>query len=185
MSIQFSTKNVKFPGALKAYAEKHLEDIAKVAGHIIDGEVTVSEEKLSYKVVVSLKTQLNSFYAENSDKILKQALRTALATIKSQSRKIKGKVKEEKKRGAKGFLQRTARIFIGERPEPHPAPADDGESVTVSTNFSRKPVTIEEAVFFLRDSGETCYMFVNADTNRMSAVFFNKQGRIALIEPEL
>jgi putative sigma-54 modulation protein len=185
MSIQFSTKNVKFPGALKAYTEKHLEDIAKIAGHIIDGEVIVSEEKLSFKVVISLKTQLNSFSAESSDKILKQALSTALATIKAQSRKIKGKVKEEKKRGARGFLQRTARIFIPERPEPRPSRADDGDSITVSASYSRKPISVEEAIFFLRDSGENCYMFVNAESGRMAAVYVNQQGRVSLIEPEL
>ncbi len=183
MSIQFSTKSVKFPGALKAYTEKHLQDIARVAGHIIDGEVIVSEEKLNYKVVISLKTQLDSFSAESSDKILKQALRTALATIKSQSRRIKGKIKEEKKRGAKAFLQRTARIF---RPDRAEAPAaEDAEAVAVSTNFSPKPISVEEAVFFLRDSGENCYMFVNAESSRMAAVFINKRGRVALIEPEL
>jgi putative sigma-54 modulation protein len=180
MSIQFSTKNVKFPGALKAYAEKHLEDIVKIAGQIIDGEVIVTEEKLSFKVVVSLKTQLDSFSAESSDKILKQALRNALATIRSQARRSKGKVKEEKKRGAKGFLQRTARMFMGERER-----IEDDESVMISANYSPKPISVEEAIFYLKESGETCYMFVNAESNRMSAVFVSKRGRISLIEPEI
>ncbi|MCK7535580.1 MAG: ribosome-associated translation inhibitor RaiA [Marinilabiliales bacterium] len=104
MSINFATKNVKMPGALKAFVEKHLLDIEKIAGEIIDADVIVNEEKLSFKVEISLKTRLNSFYAEGRDKILKQAVRDTLSTLKSQAKRSKEKIKEERKRaGAEGI----------------------------------------------------------------------------------
>jgi putative sigma-54 modulation protein len=184
MSINFAAKNVKIPGALKAFIEKHLLDIEKIAGQIIDAEVIVNEEKLSFKVEISLKTRLNSFYAEGRDKILKQAVRNTLATLRHQAKRSKEKIKEEKKRsGARGFFKRTLERMTGERGEiPETSPAGN---ILLSDNYSPKPITVEEAVFFLNESGEGGYMFINSETNRMAGVFRNPQGGISLIEPDL
>jgi putative sigma-54 modulation protein len=190
MSINFTTKNVKMPGALKAFIEKHLQDIEKIAGTIIDAEVIVNEEKLSFKVEISLKTRLNSFYAEDRNKILKQAVRNTINTLRSQAKKNKEKLKEEKKRtNNKGFFKRTLGFMAGERneapegDEPETTPA--AENIIISDNFSAKPITVEEAVFFLKESGENGYMFINSETNRLAAVFFGKKGSISLIEPSI
>lgn len=187
MSINFATKNVKMPGALKAFIEKHLLDIEKIAGEIIDAEVIVNEEKLSFKVEISLKTRLNSFYAEDRNKILKQAVRNTLGTLRNQAKRCKEKIKEEKKRpgarGARGFFKRTLGLVTGERNEP--AEARAGANILISDNYSRKPITVEEAVFFLNESRESGYMFINSETSRMAAVFRNAQGGISLIEPNL
>jgi ribosome hibernation promoting factor len=190
MSINFSTKNIKIPGALKAFIEKHLVDIEKIAGAIIDAEVILNEEKLSYKVEISLKTRLNSFYAEDRNKILKQAVRNTLAILRNQAKKNKEKLKEEKKRtGSDGFFKRTLGFMAGEK---RAAPEGDERTgatkpgnIVISENYSSKPVTVEEAVFFLKESGENGYMFVNAETNRLAAVFFGKNGAVSLIEPKL
>ena len=184
MSINFATRNVKMPGALKAFIEKHLLDIEKIAGEIIDAEVIVNEEKLSFKVEISLKTRLNSFYAEDRNKILKQAVRNTLGTLKNQVKKSKEKIKEEKKRsGARGFFKRTLDRVTGEKSEPAETPRTD--KILLSDNYSPKPITVEEAVFFLNESQENGYMFINSETSRMAAVFRNPQGGISLIEPNL
>ena len=184
MSINFSTKNIKMPGALKAYIEKHLQDIEKLAGAIIDADVIVHEEKLSFRVEISLKTRLNSFYAEDRNKLLKQAVRNTLATLRSQAKKNKEKLKEEKKRNSdRGFFKRTLDFVTGERSDAA-EPARPG-TILISENFSAKPITVEEAVFFLKESGENGYMFVNSETNRLAGVFLNRSGNISLIEPKL
>jgi putative sigma-54 modulation protein len=184
MSINFVHKNVKLPGALKAYMEKHLGDIEKIAGEIIVAEVIINEEKLSFKVEISLKTRLDSFYAAGHDRILKQAARTALTTLKNQAKKSKEKIKEGKKRsGAKGFFQRTLERVTGEKGEARETAKSD--SILISDNYSRQPITVEEAVFFLNESKESGYMFINAETNRMAGIFRNPQGVISLIEPNL
>lgn len=184
MNINFITKNVKFPGALKAYAEKQLQSIEKIAGDIIEVEVIVAEEKILYKVEISLKTRLSSFYSEERDRILKQALRSTLNTIKSQAKKNKEKLKEGKKRqGSKEVFQRFPDRTAGETA---PAKVEERtERVLISDNFSRKPLTVEEAIFYLKESNENGFMFINSDTQKMAAVFLNRQGGISLVEPGL
>lgn len=190
MSINFSTKNIKMPGALKAYTEKHLHDIEKIAGAIIDAEVIVHEEKLSFRVEITLKTRLNSFYAEDRNKLLKQAVRNTLGTLRNQAKKSKEKLKEEKKRTSdKGFFKRTLGFMTGERNEAREgddaAEKSKSGAILISDNFSSKPISVEEAVFFLRESGENGYMFINSESNRLATVFLGKNGSISLIEPNL
>jgi len=180
MSIKFTAKNTKLTGALKGFAEKQLQSIEKISGDIIDAEIIVNEEKLDYKVEITLKTKLNSYHIEDKDPILKQALRSSLGTLKAQAKKNKEKMKKEKKRQGKSSVFQK---FMGGREE-HETPEAGGDSpqVTIVDNCSRKPLTVEEAAFFLNESGENAYMFVNVETNKMSVLFYNKQNNLSLIE---
>ncbi|MCP5047493.1 MAG: HPF/RaiA family ribosome-associated protein [bacterium] len=186
MSIKFTSKNVKLTGALKGFTEKNLKGIEKISGDIIDAEVIVNEEKLDFKVEMTLKTKLHSYHIEDRDPILKQALRSTLNTLKAQAKKNKGKLKKEKKRHTKsGLLGR----FAGNEGEPeNPArfeadPKNTDDSITVSENFSRKPLSVEEAIFFLKESGENAYMFTNVETDKMSVIFYDNRKNISIIEP--
>jgi putative sigma-54 modulation protein len=180
MSIKFTSKNVKFTGALKAFTEKNLTSIEKIGGNIIDAEIIATEEKLDFKVEITVKTKSHTYHIEDRDPILKQAIRSTLNTLKAQAKKNKEKLKKDKKRANKSG---TFKQFSGPEPEvvePPEKPA--AEAVTVSENFSRKPLSIEEAIFFLKESGENAYMFTNVETDKMSVVFFNKKGNISIIE---
>ncbi len=183
MSIKFTSKNVKFTGALKAYTEKNLKSIEKISGDIIDAEVIVNEEKLDFKVEITLKTKLHSYHIQDSDPILKQALRSTINTLKTQAKKNKDKFKLEKKRHNKEGIFR--RLLGGGQEQPEteePTEKSVTGAITVSENYSRKPLSVEEAIFFLKDSGENAYMFINVETNKMSVLFYDDQKNLSIIE---
>lgn len=175
MSTNFTIKNLKFSGALKAYTEKQLRSIEKISGDIISSEVIASEEKFVSKVEITLKTKNHTYHAQDRDQILKQALRKTLNILKSQAKKNMGKLKKEKKRA---FPRRD---FLLRKKSSDVKPSDPSK-ITISENFSRKPYSIEEAVFFLNESGENALMFINAETNKISVVFYNRQNEISIIE---
>lgn len=184
MSIKFTSKNVKFTGALKAFTEKHLKGIEKIGGDIIDAEVIISEEKLDFKVEITLKTKLHSYHIQASDPILKQAIRGTLNTLKAQAKKNKEKMKTEKTRHTREGIYNN---FVASEPEP-PIPAEEvtdaqeSRNLTISENFSRKPLSVEEAIFFLKESGENAYMFPNVETNKMSVIFYDNTRNMSIIE---
>ena len=192
MSIKFTSKNVKLTGALKGYTEKSLRGIEKISGDIIDAEIIVNEEKLDFRVEITVKTKLHSYHIEDRDPILKQALRSTLNTLKSQAKKHKEKLKKEKKRRTKdksGIFKRfapgvpaktadTTKVVVSTEAKGNSLT----ENVTVSENFSRKPLSLEEAVFFLKESGENAYMFTNVETNKMSVIFYDNSKNISIIE---
>jgi ribosomal subunit interface protein len=185
MSIKFTSKSVKLPGAMKAFAEKNLKSIEKISGEIIDAELIVSQEKLDYKVELSLKTRLHSYHLEDKNPILKQALRTTLNILKLQAKKNKEKLKKDKKRRNK---EKTGAFIQFAAAEPTEiAAVEQGEknlleTIKVSHNFSRKPISLEEAMFFLKESGENAYMFTNAETNRMAVIFYDDRKTLSIIE---
>jgi len=177
MSITFTAKSTKIPGPLKAYAEKNLSRLERISGDIMEADIIVHQEKLGYRVELSVKTKNFSYHIDGQDPILKQAFRNVINTFKSQAKKNKEKIKEEKKRFGRA----------GNRIEPESAPAgteteSSQDSVTVSNNFSPKPLSIEEAIFFLQESGDTAYLFINADTNNVAVLYRNRNGKLAIIE---
>ncbi|MCX6583433.1 MAG: sigma 54 modulation/S30EA ribosomal C-terminal domain-containing protein [Candidatus Aminicenantes bacterium] len=182
MNINFTSKNAKFTGALKAFTEKNLESIEKISGNIIDAEIIATEEKLGFKVEIIAKTNMNAYHIQDRDPILKQAVRKILNTLKTQAKKNKEKLKEEKKRVGKGTNLKGFTDAPEEEPMETPGRAPKEEIITILENYSRKPLSVEEAVFFLKDSGENAYMFTNVETNHMAVVFFNKNNTISIIE---
>lgn len=185
MSIKFTSKSVKLPGAMKAFAEKNLKSIEKISGEIISAEVIVNQEKLDYRVEVSVKTRLHSYHLEDKNPILKQALRTTLNTLKAQAKKSKEKLKKDKKRRNKektGTFKQFAASESTETAAKEPGEKNLLESIRVSNNFSRKPISLEEAMFFLKESGENAYMFNNVETNRMAVIFYDKSKSLSIIE---
>lgn len=185
MSIKFTSKSVKLPGAMKAFAEKNLKSIEKISGEIIDAELIVSQEKLDYKVELSLKTRLHSYHLEDKNPILKQALRTTLNILKGQAKKNKEKLKKDKKRRSKEKSGAFVPFAAGESPETAALEGEEKnllENIKVSHNFSRKPLSLEEAMFFLKESGENAYMFTNAETNRMAVIFYDSSKALSIIE---
>jgi putative sigma-54 modulation protein len=178
MTIKFTAKGVKITGAQKAFTEKQLKRIEKISGDIMNAEVIVTHEKLNYRVEIAMKTKLNSYHIENSDPILKQALRTNLNILKSQAKKNKEKLKKDRQRtGRLAAVKRSvSRKLMETGMEAQP------DKITVSNNFSKKPMSVEEAIFFLKESKENAYLFTNAETSKMAVVFFDKGNKISIIE---
>lgn len=185
MSIKFTSKNVKFTGALKAYTENNLTSIEKISGDIIDAEIIANEEKLDFKVEITVKTKLHSYHIEERDPILKQAIRATLNTLKAQAKKNKEKLKKEKKRANKSGTMKEYAVpepYVAPEPEEAPPRESAAAGLTVSENCSRKPLSVEEAIFFLNESGENAYMFPNVETDKMSVVFFDNDRNVSIIE---
>ncbi len=182
MSIKFTSKNVKFPGALKGYTEKNLKNIEKFSGSIIDSEVLVSEEKIGFKIEINIKTKLHNYHVVSTEPLIKQALRNAINTVKSQAKKNKEKMKGDKRRGKGAFLKG---FFGGESQTSNVSEENSSDRIQMSENYSQKPLTVEEAVFFLKESNENAYMFLNVETNNIATVFFDKDKRISLIDTKI
>lgn len=182
MNIKFTSKNFKFTEALKSFVLKRLKAIEKISGDIIEGEVIVHEEKLDYRSELILKTKLNSYHLEENDPILKQALRNTLNTLKLKAKKNKEKIKLEKKRKTKHQVK-----LHSLEPEDTREYTDESnsEKITISDNYSRKPLSVDEAIFFLKESKENAYMFINAENNNVAVVYFNRNNSISIIEARI
>ncbi|HDP94623.1 MAG TPA: hypothetical protein ENN40_04590 [Candidatus Aminicenantes bacterium] len=177
MSITFTAKNTKIPGPVKAYVEKSLARVERISGDIMEADIIVYGEKLGYRAELSVKTKNFSYHIDDQDPILKQALRNTINTFKAQAKKNKEKIKEEKKRA-----RRSDNVITAENTPPDAQSESLPEAITVSRNFSPKPLSLEEAAFFLRESKDTAYLFINADTNNVAVLYRNRENKLSIIE---
>ncbi len=182
MNIIYTAKNVKLTGAQKGFCEKQLEGIAKIAGDVVEAEIIISEEKLDYKIELLIKTKNNSFQISEQDPIMKQALREAFNTLKIQSKKQKEKLHADKKRPAKKSV---LKALIGsdedqsDREDQH---RDVLSQITISENFHPKPISVEEALFYLQESGDNAYMFQNQENKKIAVIYYNRKKKVSIIE---
>ncbi len=182
MNIVYTAKNVKLTGAQKGFCEKQLEGITKIAGDVIEAEVIISEEKLDYKIELLIKTKNNSFQISEQDPIMKQALREAFNTLKIQAKKQKEKLHDDKKRPAKKGLLKGLLSADTEVVDKGDKEKDVLSQITISDNFHPKPISVEEALFYLQESGDNAYMFLNQDNKKISVIYFNRKKKVSIIE---
>lgn len=181
MSISFTARNLKLTGAQKGFTEKKLRAIEKISGDIIAANVIVTQGKLDVKVEINVKTKLYNYNIEENDPILKQALRASLANLKKQVKKNKDKIKEEKKRERASISKNE---YLNEKETYEKSDKKDIDNITISNNYSKKPLSVEEAVFYLNDSKDNAYLFRNSETNKLNVVFINSNNTISIIEEE-
>jgi putative sigma-54 modulation protein len=182
MSISFTAKNLKLTGAQKGFTEKKLRAIEKISGDIIAADIIITQGKLDVKVEINVKTKSFNYNIEENDPILKQAIRAALANLKKQVKKNKDKIKEEKKRERASVHKNE--YDPGDYDTDTDSTIKDIDKITISNNYSKKPLSVEEAVFYLKDSKENAYMFRNSDTNKLAVIFVNANNALSIIEAE-
>ena len=184
MSINFTAKNLKLTGAQKGFTEKKLRAIEKISGDIISADIIVTQGKLDIKVEMNVKTKMYNYNVEENDPILKQAVRSALINLKNQVKKNKDKIKEEKKRERSNSLKTDFTLDKQYNDNISDTNKEDINNITISSNYSKKPLSVEEALFYLKNSNENAYMFRNSDTNKQTVIFFNKNNSLSIIEEE-
>lgn len=183
MNIMYTAKNVKLTGAQKGFCEKQIESIAKITGDIMEAEIIISEEKLDYKVELLLKTKSSSYRISEQDPIMKQALRETFNTLKIQAKKQKEKLHDDKKRSSKKGLLKGLIGATEEDVKSKDDPSKDALSqITISENFHPKPISVEEALFYLQESGDNAYMFLNQESKKIAVIYYNRKKKVSIIE---
>lgn len=182
MNITYTAKNVKLTGAQKGFCEKQLESIAKITGDIIDAEIIISEEKLDYKIELLIKTKNNAYHISEQDPIMKQALREVFNTLKIQAKKQKEKLQDDKKRPAKKSILKGLAADDDGSQEKEETVKDPLSQITISENFHPKPISVEEALFYLQESGDNAFMFQNQETKKIAVIYYNRKKKVSIIE---
>jgi putative sigma-54 modulation protein len=182
MTMTYTAKNVKLTGAQKGFCEKQMESIAKLTGDVIEAEIIIAEEKLDYKIELLIKTKNNAYHISEQDPIMKQALREAFNTLKLQAKKQKEKLQGDKNRPAKKSTLKGMLPDEEELPDKEEAGKDILSQITITDNFHPKPLSVEEALFYLQESGDTAFMFQNQETKKISVIYFNRKKKVSIIE---
>lgn len=177
MNIKVNGKNIQVTEGLRDAVERKLSKLDKYFDPNVEVITTLSVQKNSQIVEVTIPFNGVILRAEDSNSDMYAAIDIVLEKLERQIRKQKTKLQRRKHGDALKFQ------FI---PEYVPKDNEDSiESKIVKTKrFAIKPMSREEAVLQMELLGHNFFVFTNAETEEVNVLYKRKDGQYGLIEPE-
>ena len=175
MLVKFSTKNATVYDRDRAAMEKKLgQRLSRyfAAAEDVEAFVKVSEEKLGFKVEITLPYYGYQLRAEAGSKEgLFAAFDDAVDTLERRMTRHKGKV--QGKKGAKPA-----------EPEPEEIQADEEFELVRVKKYELKPMSVQDAILNMELLGHDFYVFKDSDENKVCTVYKRKDGGYGVVVPE-
>lgn len=161
--------------SFKQRAEKKLAKIDRFFGSDADAKVTATVEKNSQSVEITVNNDGMIFRAESRAENMNDALDDCVDLLIRQIRKNKTRVEKRLKSGAFD-----AAAGAGEAPVTEEKDFD----LVRRKSIPVKPQTTDEAILQMNMLGHKFYMFVNAETDKISVVYCRDDGGYGLLEAD-
>ena len=158
--------------SFKEHAEKKLQKIDRFFGDSATAKVTVTVEKTTQTVEITVINEGMIFRAQAKADNMNEALDDCVDLLIRQIRKNKTKLEKRLRSGA---FDDYAGAEIEEEPE--------FELVRTKT-IPVKPQSVDEAILQMNLLGHQFYMFRNAANESVAVVYRREDGGYGLIEPE-
>ncbi len=174
MKITITGRKCSPRESFKEHAEKKLAKIERFFGSDAEAKVTVTVEKSSQSVEITVNNNGMIFRAQERAENMNEALDKCVDTLIRQIRKNKTRI--EKKLRAASFD-----AFAGEAEIPEEVEFELVRKKTVSL----KPQSVEEAILQMNLLDHQFYVFLNSEDNGVSVVYKRNDGGYGLISPEI
>jgi len=174
MNITINGRHLTVRQDLRDLIEKKLAKFDRFFPGGADASVTCRTEKNNKLIEITINVGKTLFRAEEASDTFQSALDGCLNSIERQIRKNKTRLEKRMKTD----------LTI-----PAPVLEDDEVEEEVLFDIRRKtfpirPMTLEEAILQMNLLGHSFYMFLDADTSKMSVVYKRHGDTYGLITPE-
>ena len=164
MATSVRGKNLEITAALKDYVLKHEKKIMKYFDTDVALQAMLSVEKERKIAELTLRV----------DGVVLRVVETgedmyAAIDIVFDKTKLARRIKD-------GSFKPT---LVTESPE-----SDEAFEIVRTKTFTPQPMDVEEAILQMNLVGHDFFVFLNADTDKISVVYKRKHGKYGLIEPE-
>lgn len=180
MKVEYIARKVTLTDSVRDIAEKKLAKVEKYFNDIIDLRLEISQERHLYVADIFLKGKDFSLKSTSSNKDLTTAIQDAIDKLEMQARRAKTRLKDHKRHGS------DVRDEVV-RDEEALEPADDGGEaprIVETSAIPVKPMSVDEAVMQLEESGEHFLVFHNAGSNQVNVLYRRSDNNLGLITPE-
>lgn len=174
MKLTFAAKSMTLTDSIQAYAEKKAAKLNKYFNENAEAAFRFTEEKSNrYKAELTINERSLILRAEEASDDLYACIDRVMDKIVRQLRKHRTKLEKKLKEGA------------FEIPEELPVTEEEEEHKVVRTKtFAVKPMDVEDAVAELELLGHSFYLFKNAETETVCAVYRRADDDYGLLIPE-
>ncbi|MBR3642876.1 MAG: ribosome-associated translation inhibitor RaiA [Parasporobacterium sp.] len=179
MKYIINGRNMEVSDRLREQVEKKLNKLDRFFNPNTVVHVTMSLQKDSQKIEVTIPVRGNIIRAEQSSSDMYVSIDLVEEIIERQLKRYKTKL-VSRKQNAESFSS----TFIEENDEPYIDDDEEGIRIVKTKHFAIKPMDPEEACLQMELLGHSFFVFFNADTNQTNVVYKRKDGTFGLIEPE-
>ncbi|MCS7202506.1 MAG: ribosome-associated translation inhibitor RaiA [Dictyoglomus sp.] len=176
MQINITGKNISLSQTMQDYVEKKISKLSRFFDHISHIEVVLKEEDRkdvgkSHIVEVTLDVNGTIIKASEENQNFRACIDLVVDKLESQLKKYKEKLIERGRRGP------SIREILATEEESKP-------KVVKVKKFGLKPMDIEEAILQMEMLGHDFFLYLDAETNKMSLLYKRKDGNYGLIIAE-
>lgn len=167
-------KNIEVTDGLRSAVEEKIGKLEKYFNPDTEAHVTLSVEKDSQKIEVTIPVKGKIIRSEQSSSDMYVSIDLVEEIIERQLKKYKSKIVDKQERNSsfkKEFIEKEY---------------EDDEEIRIirSKKFDIKPMYPEDACIQMELLGHDFYVFCNAETDQVNVVYKRKGNTYGLIEPE-
>ncbi|MBQ6543455.1 MAG: ribosome-associated translation inhibitor RaiA [Clostridia bacterium] len=175
MKITITGRKCSPRDSFKEHAEKKLAKIERFFGPDIEAKVTVTVEKSSQNVEITVNNSGMVFRAEERAQNMNEALDKCVDTLIRQIRKNKTRVEKKlKNKSIDSAFEDEADI-----------PEEIEYELVRHKSVLLKPQSVEEAILQMNLVGHQFYLFLNEEHGDVNVVYKRSDGGYGLLTPEI
>ena len=176
MKYNINGKNIELTSALQNAVEEKIVKLDKYFNDNVTAQVTLSVEKLSHIIEITIPFNGSVLRAEVEGKNMYNIMDDAVSVIEKQVNKFKNKIKSKHRVGNISALTPS---FLEEAD----ASVEENIKIDKTKKFAIKPMSAEEAVLQMELVGHNFFVFFDSDSEEVNVVYKRKNGTYGLIEP--
>ena len=168
-------KNIEVTPGLKSAVEDKLGKLEKYFSEDTEVHVTLSVEKESQKIEVTIPVKGNIIRSEQASNDMYVSIDLVEEIIERQLKKYKNKLTNHKSNVSYFKQEYIEKDFLDE----------DEIKIIRTKKFDIKPMYPEDACVQMELLGHSFFVFCNAETDQVNVVYKRKGNTYGLIEPEV
>lgn len=172
MKLEIIERNYNVGAKLKGLIEKKVGKLAKYFGDDAVCKVACKEDNKQLKLEITITGKGSFFRSEVSSDNMYNNLDLALPKIEKQIIKFSGKKNDNFKMPDLAEL-----LFTDESAEEAYSP-----KITKRKTFNLDPITEEDAIYMMEAIDHDFYVFLNAETGKVSVIYRKVEDKYGLIE---
>lgn len=174
MKITITGRKCSPRDSFREHAEKKLAKIERFFGSEAEAKVTVTVEKSSQNVEITVNNNGMVFRAQERAENMNEALDRCVDTLIRQIRKNKTRIEKKLRSGNFDAFADESNV-----------PEEVDYELVRTKKVVVKPESVEEAILQMNLVGHQFYMFLDEESGAISVVYRRNDGGYGLITPEV
>jgi putative sigma-54 modulation protein len=186
MHLDITARNIEITPALREHTEEKLSKLERLLDGPLEVHVVLAIEKHRHVAEIQVKSRTAVLSGAQETGDLYASIGEVVDKLERQALKHKEKMRAHKHRKSPRDPEVAAAIEANAAPALRPeAPESTPARLVRGRRYHLKPLTVEDAVCELEGTEEEVLVFRDAETDKISVVYRQRDGNVALVEPEL